>query len=1083
VPLPIPATARSQPRAMPALPPAPEPDWLETLGAGFRTTKDDIAFVQRERLDDAYRPIVEVLRQRGDGGAWWFTNPVAAILPFQDKLDFDRIWQAVDAARAADPKAFADLPATREDFESAVATRHGARARDQRIVAAGSGVAGFIGSVGAMPFDPVNAATGILSGGTATLWQTVLREAVLNAGIEAVQQVPLAQSRARMGEELTGEEAALNVVTAGVFGGLLGGGAKFGADNWDAIKAAPKVAQERAWGALLERVPWLRERVGSEVAWDALDDHLPDMAESLIGRGNMSEAEQGAADLLRRGAQVEAASPFVANGAAAELHPRLLGEAMRRVLDDVPASRPLSQPAAGWTAPGSPSPVRGTGRPATPPRGRGLEGSTAISSRTVSEGGGAEQAFMQRVARHESGGSDSARNPRSSATGRYQFTDGTWLAYFKRRFGSGGLSDAQILRRRGEGELQDVLMRDLTADNAAFLRNRGEAVSEGNLYLVHFAGQGGARRLFEADPGAPVADVLGAGVVAANPHLQGMSAGDVIAWAHRAMGAAPSRRAGARAVLRDAPEGAPQDERGLRAALQQEIDGITAQLDALATDRQAQGDRPFETAAGRAPQGERGLDELPAPIDTPDLRARDAELADESPLLPDRRRLIDDKGRSLNAIDDLAAELGASASEVRRGLDQLVGQGRIVRRRDTGAYMRKPPAPARDRSLLEWIMDEGGVEDRGGDLRAMGADGWWQRAPFRKKTGFLRPHDPDQAGMFGPGNAAGHGPDTVFARAITAGYFPELAGRTDQAGGADLAAEKPDLAVFFAAIDAELRGTPRHAVDARKGEFAAERTDADTGEREEMVQRFLDAVEAHGEARGFLDDDPALLTAAALRWHESGIDPLWATELATAEHYSATARKLVEETGDDDYIPGFDAELDAALPFRPWDDGGADGARGGGPAGEPGDARGGGAGGEPAAAARAEGAYDEGRRLADLAPDQRAPFLDPESDVAKAQADSLLHDAKFAVRPEPSVLEAEPGVDPNIAARQAQAAQLGAAAPLRATADQESTLGLGLFGAADGVRLDAEGEARPLKDLLDELDAEAAEIKSIRDCL
>jgi hypothetical protein len=144
--------------------------------------------------------------------------------------------------------------------------------------------------------------------------------------------------------------------------------------------------------------------------------------------------------------------------------------------------------------------------------------------------------FMQRVRGAESGGDDTARNPRSSATGRYQFTDQTWLSSYKQRFGDQGLTDAQILAKRGDGEIQDQLMRDLTEANAAALRRAGVPINEGNLYLAHFAGSDGARRIHEADPGASVESVLGAAVVRANPFLKDMTASEMIAWADGKMG-------------------------------------------------------------------------------------------------------------------------------------------------------------------------------------------------------------------------------------------------------------------------------------------------------------------------------------------------------------------------------------------------------------------------------------------------------------------------------------------------------------------------------------------------------------------
>jgi hypothetical protein len=82
-------------------------------------------------------------------------------------------------------------------------------------------------------------------------------------------------------------------------------------------------------------------------------------------------------------------------------------------------------------------------------------------------------------------------------------------------------------------------------------------------------------------------------------------------------------------------------------------------------------------------------------------------------------------------------------------------------------------------------------------------------------------------------------------------------------------------------------------------------------------------------------------------------------------------------------------------------------------------------------------------------------------------------------------LDAGARVDPSTATRQSQQAALKASSPLQAKADQDSTIGLGLFDAADqpSFRLDEASDDRAIADILDEIDADEAAIKAARACL
>ncbi|WP_298599817.1 hypothetical protein, partial [uncultured Sphingorhabdus sp.] len=379
---------------------APAPEFVDQIGAGFRTAKDDISYVQDTRLRDAYLPVMSALQDINGKSHWQYKDWLGELNPFANgglQYDYDSVWADIVAARQKNPQAFANLPKTREEFEKGVLTRDGERQRDQQLLARGdSFVAPLIGAVGASVFDPVNLATAPIGGGSKTVGQAILREAIVNGAIELGQQVPLAIARGRMGEELTVKEAALNVGAGFFFGGALGGASKYGADNWGAIKAAPKAVQEALWAKI---VPVLPENLRPKMDWDALgDDLLPDIAEAVIGRGNMSEAEIDALAVVRREIEIDSRNPYVPDGAGVKAYRDGLAEAMERIMADAPPAAPRAVNVGGDVS----RPSRGT-----------MIRSTAISSGTVP--GDARSVVKSRIKVVESSGNVRAKNANSSA--------------------------------------------------------------------------------------------------------------------------------------------------------------------------------------------------------------------------------------------------------------------------------------------------------------------------------------------------------------------------------------------------------------------------------------------------------------------------------------------------------------------------------------------------------------------------------------------------------------------------------------------------------------------------------------------
>jgi len=135
-------------------------------------------------------------------------------------------------------------------------------------------------------------------------------------------------------------------------------------------------------------------------------------------------------------------------------------------------------------------------------------------------------------------------NPKSSAVGKGQFLDDTFVQYAKRLYPEEmkGKSDAEILSYRNaqiEGSnqtIEDYLLGEFTKDNSKVLSSIGAEASPGNIYLAHFFGPGDVQKVLKADPATPIEDVVSDAVISANASiLRGKRVGDVISWATNEM--------------------------------------------------------------------------------------------------------------------------------------------------------------------------------------------------------------------------------------------------------------------------------------------------------------------------------------------------------------------------------------------------------------------------------------------------------------------------------------------------------------------------------------------------------------------
>lgn len=145
--------------------------------------------------------------------------------------------------------------------------------------------------------------------------------------------------------------------------------------------------------------------------------------------------------------------------------------------------------------------------------------------------GGGREGYFRSIRKSESGGNDNAKNPNSSARGRYQFTTGTWNQVRKNHPDLGLTADG-----RSDPLQQEKAIRALTSDNAAALARNGISGSNGNLYAAHFLGASGAVSVLKSGKSERIQDIVAPEVIKANPFLRSMTVADFEAWAARKSG-------------------------------------------------------------------------------------------------------------------------------------------------------------------------------------------------------------------------------------------------------------------------------------------------------------------------------------------------------------------------------------------------------------------------------------------------------------------------------------------------------------------------------------------------------------------
>ncbi|MFM9851115.1 MAG: hypothetical protein ACKVP3_28805 [Hyphomicrobiaceae bacterium] len=158
--------------------------------------------------------------------------------------------------------------------------------------------------------------------------------------------------------------------------------------------------------------------------------------------------------------------------------------------------------------------------------------------------------FLDRLMLAESGGRDTAANPRSSALGPFQFIKSTFISIARRHFPAevAELNDAEVLALRTTRSFARATAAVFTLENAVYLKSQGIQPTLPHLRLAFLLGPTGAVRVLQAEPQARLSSVVGAGVIGANPFMVGVSASALVARATRDIYGGPKVAAAPRAI-------------------------------------------------------------------------------------------------------------------------------------------------------------------------------------------------------------------------------------------------------------------------------------------------------------------------------------------------------------------------------------------------------------------------------------------------------------------------------------------------------------------------------------------------------
>lgn len=319
------------------------------------------------------------------------------------------------------------------------------------------------------------------------------------------------------------------------------------------------------------------------------------------------------------------------------------------------------------------------------------------------------RSYLASIRSNESGGNDNAKNPKSTASGRYQAISSTWRSYMNRYPELGLTPDGRF-----DGDQQERFIKRFTYDNGTALDNAGVPVNNGTMYAAHFLGSDGAIKALRSSNNTPMSEVVSSKVIKANPFLRNMSVGTFKRWAARKANSHTAEDYSVGAASGGLITAIPEDENDQRKMAE---DALMQHNLTMPDDEQAEGVIPDDEQA----EGEQEViptDRKPA---YDGVSEGDKEEPTDDPFELGRRAVRDGMKRTIKDLGISDEETAIDERDIEQAYDNYVkGYGaapdQVMRQVMTTIDPDKKMSPAERNfksmgMVYQYYMDQGKPEE------------------------------------------------------------------------------------------------------------------------------------------------------------------------------------------------------------------------------------------------------------------------------------------------------------------------------------------------------------------------------------